>query len=46
LRKAGAATVKTVEMGQGNKVSRFVAWTFLSDPQKNAWFQQKTLGSK
>lgn len=30
LEKAGAAAVKTVEMAQGQKQSRFVAWTFLS----------------
>ena len=28
LERAGAAEVKTVEMAQGQKVSRFVAWTF------------------
>lgn len=29
LRRAGAADVRTVAMGQGAKQSRFVAWTFL-----------------
>jgi 23S rRNA (adenine1618-N6)-methyltransferase len=29
LDKAGAKTVKTVEMAQGQKVSRFVAWSYL-----------------
>lgn len=28
LNKAGALTIKTVEMAQGQKQSRFVAWTF------------------
>jgi len=30
LKKAKVNEVKTIEMGQGNKISRFVAWTFLS----------------
>ncbi len=28
LRTIGARNVKTIEMAQGNKISRFVAWTF------------------
>ena len=28
LKNVGAAEVKTIEMGQGNKVSRIVAWSF------------------
>jgi 23S rRNA (adenine1618-N6)-methyltransferase len=28
LKKTGAAKVKTIEMGQGNKISRIVAWSF------------------
>lgn len=28
LKKTGAAKVKTIEMGQGNKVSRILAWRF------------------
>jgi len=28
LRKVGAVKVKTIEMGQGNKISRIVAWRF------------------
>ena len=30
LKKARASEVKTIQMGQGNKTSRIVAWTFLS----------------
>ncbi len=37
LNKVKAVEVKTVEMGQGNKVSRFVAWTFLSPAEQKAW---------
>jgi 23S rRNA (adenine1618-N6)-methyltransferase len=28
LKKLGASNVKTISMGQGHKISRFVAWTF------------------
>lgn len=28
LRKLGATDIKTINMGQGNKISRIVAWTF------------------
>ncbi|AKT29102.1 Ribosomal RNA large subunit methyltransferase F [Pseudomonas syringae pv. actinidiae] len=34
LKKAGALEVKVVEMGQGQKQSRFVAWTFLDKAQR------------
>jgi 23S rRNA (adenine1618-N6)-methyltransferase len=29
IKRVGASTVKTFEMSQGQKISRFVAWTFL-----------------
>jgi 23S rRNA (adenine1618-N6)-methyltransferase len=32
LKKVEAAEVKTIAMGQGNKISRIVAWTFLQTP--------------
>jgi len=35
LQKVNAVTVKTIEMAQGQKTSRFVAWTFLSENQQN-----------
>ena len=38
LKQAGAVNVKTVEMAQGQKVSRFVAWSFLSVSEQEAWF--------
>ncbi|MDC3742384.1 23S rRNA (adenine(1618)-N(6))-methyltransferase RlmF [Pseudomonas syringae pv. syringae] len=34
LKKAGVLEVKVVEMGQGQKQSRFVAWTFLDKAQR------------
>ncbi|GAB3484069.1 23S rRNA (adenine(1618)-N(6))-methyltransferase RlmF [Marinomonas epiphytica] len=37
LQKAGAVQVKTIEMAQGNKVSRFVAWSFLANDQRDYW---------
>jgi len=37
LKKAGAVEVRTVPMAQGNKQSRFVAWSFLDGAQRSAW---------
>lgn len=37
LAKAAAVTVKTIPMGQGNKTSRIVAWTFLSKEEQKNW---------
>lgn len=37
LKKAGAAEVQTIPMGQGNKTSRIVAWTFLTKEQQKEW---------
>jgi len=37
LEEAGATDIRTVEMAQGQKVSRFVAWTFLTISQQKAW---------
>ena len=34
LEKAGPEHVKVIKMAQGQKVSRFIAWSFLSQPQK------------
>ena len=41
LDSIGAAEVKTIDMGQGNKKSRIVAWTFLSKEQQSNWFNPK-----
>ncbi|HRH41901.1 MAG TPA: 23S rRNA (adenine(1618)-N(6))-methyltransferase RlmF [Pyrinomonadaceae bacterium] len=32
-----AKEVKTIPMGQGNKISRIVAWTFLDEKQQKIW---------
>jgi 23S rRNA (adenine1618-N6)-methyltransferase len=37
LTKANATAVKTLPMGQGNKTSRVVAWTFFTDEQQSEW---------
>jgi len=33
--------VKTIPMGQGTKVSRIVAWTFLKKDQQEGWITSK-----
>jgi 23S rRNA (adenine1618-N6)-methyltransferase len=37
LNKVSAVAVKTIDMAQGQKTSRIVAWTFLSEAQQKAW---------
>jgi 23S rRNA (adenine1618-N6)-methyltransferase len=37
LKQAGALQHKTIEMAQGQKQSRFVAWTFLDEQARQAW---------
>jgi 23S rRNA (adenine1618-N6)-methyltransferase len=37
LNKVSAVAVKTFEMAQGQKNSRIVAWTFLSETQQKNW---------
>ncbi|MBB6500240.1 23S rRNA (adenine(1618)-N(6))-methyltransferase RlmF [Pedobacter cryoconitis] len=41
LERAGAKGVKTVEMAQGQKQSRFVAWTFLSPAERTEWSRKR-----
>jgi 23S rRNA (adenine1618-N6)-methyltransferase len=33
--------LKTIPMGQGNKISRIVAWTFLDEKQQRAWREMR-----
>lgn len=40
LRQAKAFEVRTIEMSQGQKISRIIAWTFLNKTQQQEW--QKT----
>jgi 23S rRNA (adenine1618-N6)-methyltransferase len=37
LEKAGVNEHKTIQMAQGQKVSRFVAWTYLNKVEKEKW---------
>ena len=37
IKYAGAVENRTIEMAQGQKKSRIVAWTFLDKPQRQAW---------
>jgi 23S rRNA (adenine1618-N6)-methyltransferase len=37
LKQQNAIQVNTIDMAQGQKQSRFVAWTFLSSAQQSAW---------
>lgn len=37
LTKVKAVDIKTIDMAQGQKVSRIVAWTFLDESQQTAW---------
>lgn len=41
LKVAGAAEVRTIEMAQGQKISRFVAWTFHNAEQQAAWAAER-----
>lgn len=37
LKRAGVLVSRTIEMAQGQKKSRIVAWTFLDEDQREAW---------
>ncbi len=41
LQKVGALEVKTIEMTQGQKVSRIVAWTFLDKEKQQQWREKR-----
>ena len=41
LKNVNALQVKTIDMAQGQKKSRVVAWTFLNASQQRAWFSVK-----
>lgn len=41
LEKVKATNIKTIEMGQGQKVSRFIAWTFLSQQEQKQWIAER-----
>lgn len=41
LKKAKAVDIQTIEMSQGQKVSRILAWTFLTADQQKQWKQER-----
>ena len=41
IKNAGALEVRTVDMAQGQKKSRFVAWTFLNRADQEAWHSRR-----
>jgi 23S rRNA (adenine1618-N6)-methyltransferase len=41
LRESDALEVKTTPMGQGNKTSRILAWTFLNPQEKDEWAKMR-----
>ncbi|WP_299795729.1 23S rRNA (adenine(1618)-N(6))-methyltransferase RlmF [uncultured Shewanella sp.] len=42
LEKAGAVTVKTIDMAQGNKLTRVLAWSFLTPKQRELWAKYRS----
>lgn len=36
-----AVEIKTIEMSQGQKITRIVAWTFFDKQEQNSWFKNK-----
>jgi 23S rRNA (adenine1618-N6)-methyltransferase len=41
LKAATAAEVRIVTMGQGQKISRFIAWSFIPTEQQSDWWKQR-----
>ncbi len=41
LKKVKANEVKTIQMGQGNKVSRLIAWTFWTLEERQKWSKER-----
>lgn len=41
LKKAGVFEQKVIEMAQGNKKSRLIAWTFLTKSQQEVWSKKR-----
>jgi 23S rRNA (adenine1618-N6)-methyltransferase len=41
LKKAKAKQVKVIDMAQGQKISRFIAWSFLDETEQQNWFNIK-----
>lgn len=43
LKRVRAVQVRTVEMAQGQKRSRFVAWTFMNERQQQMWCKRRPM---
>ncbi|MGR5192727.1 23S rRNA (adenine(1618)-N(6))-methyltransferase RlmF [Vibrio rotiferianus] len=41
LEKLGVKAIRVVEMSQGQKISRFVAWSYMDKQQRKAWIALK-----
>jgi 23S rRNA (adenine1618-N6)-methyltransferase len=41
LQKAQTAQVKTIDMAQGQKTTRFIAWSFLDKTEQKAWREKR-----
>lgn len=37
----GVTEIKTIEMAQGQKISRFVAWSFFTEAERRTWAQKR-----
>jgi len=46
LKSVNPFVIKTIEMKQGQKISRFVAWTFLNKKSQKQWQQQRWQNNK
>jgi 23S rRNA (adenine1618-N6)-methyltransferase len=46
LKQAAATNVHTLPMAQGQKKSRLVAWTFLTQPQQETWRATRWLAGR
>ncbi|MDW2266189.1 RlmF-related methyltransferase, partial [Vibrio sp. 1557] len=41
LEKLGVKAIRVVEMSQGQKISRFMAWSFMDKQQRKTWIELK-----
>jgi 23S rRNA (adenine1618-N6)-methyltransferase len=41
LGRLGAIDIKTISMSQGQKISRVVTWTFLTEAERTEWMQKR-----
>ncbi|WP_322804043.1 23S rRNA (adenine(1618)-N(6))-methyltransferase RlmF [Vibrio alfacsensis] len=41
LENLGVKTIRVIEMSQGQKVSRFMAWSYMDKQQRKAWIELK-----